>query len=286
MLRTLTFSLVLLHFGAAQLSAQIIFMGGTYSQNFDTLASTGSSNPWVNNVTLAGWYSTRTSYEADDGTGNTGNLYSYGGGTTNPITDRALGSITSNPLPNITYGIQIFNATGSTIESFDLSYFGEQWRNSGGNTGNSLVFSYLVTTSPLNELTGTGYTAVPSLDFNSILVGSPATSLDGNAPQNRTLISGTVSSLGWDPGEFLWLRWVDNKLPGTPNNGLALDDLAFTAVPEVGPIALVLVLGAGAFAFRNLRQKTPTTAEGEVAVAEQANLDAPTAGEVCPVVVV
>jgi hypothetical protein len=243
-------SIILLLQGVAPVCGQVIFLGGTYSQNFDTLASSGSSNPWVNNTTLPGWYSTRTSYEADDGTGSTGNFYSYGGGTTNPITDRALGSITSNPLPNITYGIQILNSTNSTIESFDLSYFGEQWRNSGGNTGNRLEFSYLVTSSAANELIGTGYTAVPSLDFNSIIVGAPATTLDGNAPQNRTLVSGTVSGLGWDPGEYLWLRWVDNKLPGTPNNGLAIDNLNFTAVPEMGTLGLIGILGLGGFALR------------------------------------
>lgn len=253
----ITLALLLLP-AANQACGQVIFLGSPYSQNFDTLASTGSSNPWVNNTTLPGWYSTEATYKADDGTGNTARLYSYGGGATNPLSERALGSISSNSLPTILYGVQILNATGGTIESFDLSYFGEQWRNSGGGTANRLAFSYLVKASATNELNGSGYAAVPSLDFVSIAVSPPATALDGNDPQNRTLLSGTIANLGWDPGEYLWLRWTDMRNAGTPNNGLALDDFVFTAaVPELGAVGLVALLASGGCAVRNLRRRSP-----------------------------
>ena len=77
----------------AQASIVIGAGGQVYTQNFDTLATTGSSVAWANDSTLAGWSLFRqpapgtaiTSYAANDGGSNTGSFYSYGTGTS---TDR------------------------------------------------------------------------------------------------------------------------------------------------------------------------------------------------------
>ena len=80
---------------AAQVSLTTI--GTPYTQNFDTLAVTGTANPWTDNSTLLGWYSqfvvtpsNPTTYRADAGTSNTGAIYSYGTGV---VTERAFGSV-------------------------------------------------------------------------------------------------------------------------------------------------------------------------------------------------
>jgi hypothetical protein len=64
-----------------------------YSQDFDTLAATGTTNAWTNDSTIAGWYwqtdYTNTTYRADDGTNGTDDgRRSYGTGS---AADRALG---------------------------------------------------------------------------------------------------------------------------------------------------------------------------------------------------
>ena len=51
-----------------------VSLSSPYTQNFDTLANTGTANAWADDNTLAGWYSTRTTYRADTGSSNTGAL--------------------------------------------------------------------------------------------------------------------------------------------------------------------------------------------------------------------
>src|SRR6478752_7197288 len=88
----------LLAFAALPASAQVALttLGTTYTQNFDTLPSSGSIT-WSNNVTLTGWYHARTgsgtSLVADIGSSNAGNFYSYGAASSS---DRALGSVGSS----------------------------------------------------------------------------------------------------------------------------------------------------------------------------------------------
>ena len=73
----------LLAFAALPASAQVTLttLGTAYTQNFDTLPSSGSIT-WSNNVTLTGWYHARTgsgaTLVADTGSNNAGNFYSYG----------------------------------------------------------------------------------------------------------------------------------------------------------------------------------------------------------------
>ncbi|HEY1015407.1 MAG TPA: hypothetical protein VGE07_22055, partial [Herpetosiphonaceae bacterium] len=139
MLLTLTMVITLLSSQFVQLAQRasaapdqvdITVLNTPYTQNFDTLANTGTTNPWVNNTTIVGWESSRTVYIASNGSSNTGALYSNG---STGATERALGSIPSNTSGAIYYGVRLRNATGQAITSLDVSYTGEQWRD-GGNT--------------------------------------------------------------------------------------------------------------------------------------------------------
>ena len=73
----------------------ITALGVPLTENFDTLASTGTGIAWTDDSTIPGWWSTRPTYNSGTGSSNTGALYSFGVAGTNPVTDRALGSVAS-----------------------------------------------------------------------------------------------------------------------------------------------------------------------------------------------
>jgi hypothetical protein len=127
----------------------IATLGVPITQNFDTLASSGSP-AWTDNSTISGWYaqfgggSSPTTYTAGTGSSATGALYSFGVAGANPVTDRALGGVSSGSTLTIQYAIQLTNNTGTAITSVDVSFVGEQWRNGGNLTAQQVEFQYQV----------------------------------------------------------------------------------------------------------------------------------------------
>src|ERR1041384_1364175 len=209
----------------------ITTLGVPITQNFDTLPASGSAT-WVNDSTLPGWYHARTgtgtTIVANDGSSTAGNLYSYGTGTN---TDRALGSIGSGNAAagSFFWGILLTNNSGSTITSLDVSYVGEQWRNSAA-AAQTASFSYLTgsaLTGSLAEFQTAG-TSVPSLDFTSPITGGTAGALNGNLAANRTALGFTISSLTLADGQQIMLRWSDPDHTGS-DHGLSIDDFSVTA---------------------------------------------------------
>src|SRR5262245_46908681 len=123
----------------------ITSFGVPLTENFDTLGSTGTTSiTWTDNSTIPGWYSTRTAYTPGTGSSNAGSLYSFGVAGTNPVTDRALGSVASGSTLTVYQAVRLTNNTSATITSLDISYFGEQWRNGGNTTAHTLTFQYQV----------------------------------------------------------------------------------------------------------------------------------------------
>jgi hypothetical protein len=131
---------------------------------------------------------------------------------------------------NLFWGVRLFNATGATITSLDVSYTGEQWRNSAA-AAQTVAFSYLVgspsVTGTLAEFQSAG-TAVPQLDFTSPVTGGTAAALDGNLAANRVSISFTISGLSIANGQEIMLRWSDPDHTGA-DHGLSIDDFSVTA---------------------------------------------------------
>jgi hypothetical protein len=115
-------------------NGSITTLGSPLTENFDTLASTGTGLTWTDNSTIAGWYSTRTAYNSATGNSATGALYSFGVAGTNPVTDRALGGVASGTTGTFYWAARFVNNTGNTITSLDISYVGEQWRNGGSSS--------------------------------------------------------------------------------------------------------------------------------------------------------
>lgn len=221
---------------------------GSYAQNFDTLPGSGSA-AWVDDGTLPGWYSQRTgsgtTIEADTGSNNDGNLYSYGAAST---AERALGSVgTSNATAeNFAHGVQLHNTSGAAATLNSLAYTGEQWRKSGEIAAQVVTLRYKLSSSQITllnpETSNTGWTAIPLGDFSSPIntVGSGA--LDGNNPAHRTAISINPNIIV-PAGDYLMVRWKDPDQTGV-DHGLAIDDLALSwiATPPSS-------LNAGSIAF-------------------------------------
>ncbi|MBI1803449.1 MAG: putative Ig domain-containing protein [Ignavibacteriae bacterium] len=199
-------------------------LGSTYAQDFNTLASSGSSNTWTDNSTIPGWFASTTTYAASTGSSTTGALYSFG---SSGSTERALGSLVTNGTGEISYGARFVNQTGSTITSLAISYTGEQWRNNGNTTAQTLAFQYQVANAGvLTSITSGTWTNFSSLDFTSPIHTSSASSLDGNSAANRTALSATLSVTAAN-GQEVWVRWRDVNDAGN-DHGLAVDDFSLT----------------------------------------------------------
>lgn len=216
------------------ISAQISVttLGTPITENFDTLPATGSAT-WTNNSTIPGWFHARTgtgtTIVANNGSSNAGNLYSYGTGTD---AERALGSLGSGnaAIGNLFWGVRLQNNTGMTITSLEVTYTGEQWRNSAA-AAQTVAFSYLVgsptVTGSLAEFQSAGV-AVPSLDFTSPITGGAAGALDGNLAANRVTLTFAITGLSVPNGTEIMLRWSDPDHTGA-DHGLSIDDFSVTA---------------------------------------------------------
>lgn len=219
---------------------------GSYTQDFNTLPSSGTTNPWTDDSTIAAWYAQRsgsgTTIAADNGTATAGNLYSYG---STDATERALGSLGSGNAAagHFAWGVQFQNTGANPVTINSVAYRGEQWRNSAA-AAQAVTFFYQVSTSPITDLTpdpfyATGWTAIASLDFTSPVTGGTAGALDGNAAPNFTAVSATVA-ITVAPGEYVMLRWSDENHSGT-DHGLAIDDVS-VGWSEAAPGTLALAL--------------------------------------------
>ena len=150
--------------------------------------------------------------------------------------------------------VAIQNNTGGSLASIQLSYWGEQWRQSQGTStsGPEMVRVLASTTSSIS-----GFTYFPNLDFiapKQLATDWPVGGLDGNAAANRAFISGTITFPTAVPnGGTFYIRWHDWNDNGTSDHFLAIDDVRFE-VPEPGTVSLLL-LGLGALVSWRVRRK-------------------------------
>ena len=234
-------------FSAGFASAQITMDAENYVQNFDSLGSAATF--WTNNVTLPGWYASKsgvdsTNYLAGAGMGTAGGLYSFGTNGIHSATDRALGSIASGSASPVAYGVRFTNNTAFAQTDITISYTGEQWRNGGSANGETLAFSYAVSSSPItNTFSAAIWINFLALNFNSQTVSGTSSALDGNRTTNSQVFTNIVlTGVSVQPGQELSLRWVDVDDPGF-DDGLAIDDLtvSFTTNDAAGPVAPFIV---------------------------------------------
>ncbi|MGH2552971.1 MAG: hypothetical protein ACRDEB_04600, partial [Chitinophagaceae bacterium] len=199
--------------------SQVSLTGGTYNQDFNTLASTGSSS-----VLPTGWLLSESGtstahnglYTAGTGSSNAGDTYSFGA-TSN--SERAFGGLRSGTLIPLIGG-SFTNNTGAAITSLAISYTGEQWRAGvlNRNAADRLDFQYSLNAT---SLTTGAWVDVDVLDFNSPNINTVVGAMNGNAVGNFTIITFTITGLNIPNGATFFLRWVDFDIPSS-DDGLGI----------------------------------------------------------------
>jgi len=238
----------------ASLRAQVEF-NGDYSQDFDVLG-TGSTLP-------DGWSAVRAAGSGavgetltpgiTAGTATGGNVYNVGA---TGDSDRALGTLaSSSTVP--AFGLQLRNATGTTLDQLEVSGTMEQWRTGASDAvSESVVFEYSLNASGIDDGAAM-WMAWPALDLNEKLVFSTsAGAVDGNSSDNQWGLGGSLTGLGWEDQGLLTLRWTDGDVSGS--DGLyALDNLrlrgGISQVPEPSTYATI-ALGLGALGATRWRR--------------------------------
>jgi hypothetical protein len=221
---------------------QITITTGTlnYSQNFDGLVGITNSNiTWANNSNLTGWYlyngsnAAITIYGAE--TGSTGNATYCSYGATSGNTERALGSVGSggtywgSPSSGAVAGylaVALTNSSGNTINSATIGFDGEQWRNSGNATAQTMTMQYGF--GATFATVGTWTTAGSTFNLTSPIATATTAAVDGNIAGKIGGLGGTISSLNWTNTSILWLRWVETNDSGN-DHALAIDNFTFSA---------------------------------------------------------
>ena len=226
----------------SEAAVTIAALNTPYTENFDSLASSGTSS-----TVPLGWAffetgsSTNLLYTAGTGSSTTGDTYSFGATGSG---ERAFGELTSGSL-NSTIGVGFTNGTGQPIDSLLVGYTGEVWRL--GATGRTDRLDFQISLDATSLTTGV-WTNVDALDFLSPAT-TPTGQKDGNLAANRTVLSSSITGLSINDGSTFWLRWTSTDATGN-DDGLAVDDFSLAArssmqsVPEGGMGALMAALSA------------------------------------------
>ncbi len=233
----------------------------TYSQNFNTLSASGTSQTFISGTTIAGWHvNSRGSNEIAVTNGGasilSSNVGTQGSIGTAASGERALGlqpGISGTPFLHI--GAQFENGTGLTLDGFSLGFTGEQWRRISGDPATTLSFEYQVFAGAGSLTAASGWTAVSDLNFTSPNLTGTSSNLDGNDAANRLVVAPVnVGSVNWQDGNELWVRWSAPQGAGVGRHMVAIDDVNFSAsvIPEPASSALVMV-GVGALALLRRR---------------------------------
>lgn len=209
--------------------AQVSF-NGSYTQDFNTLANSDSSN-----VLPSGWalYETgsyaNTYYSANDGGNNKGDTYSFGASGSS---ERAFGGLQSSSLvPRI--GAGFTNNTGTTLTSITITYTGEYWRCGTAGRLDTIKLQLSTDATSLNSGTWIYY---PNLFFITPSDTFSTGAKNGNSSPYRTNISYTISGLNIANGANFWIRWIDANASGA-DDGMAVDDFSMT-VPSVPSLSV------------------------------------------------
>jgi predicted extracellular nuclease len=237
-------------------SASLTAVGVAYTQDFNTLATLGISNPASDMPT--GWdfsetgTNANTFYAGGTGSGTAGDTYSFGGSVS---TDRALGGLRSSALAP-TVGASFTNNTGTTVIQLDVAYTGEMWRAGVLNRNAADRIDFQLSTNATSLTTGT-WTDYDALDFSSPAINTTVGAKDGNTSGFRTALSLSITGLSIANGASFWIRWTDFDITSS-DDGLAVDDFSLT--PQGGTDTAPAV-------------SSTSPADGDEDVAVDANVD-------------
>lgn len=254
----------LLALGAAGASAGPISFDGTttYTQDFqsmttgsNTVALAGSTMTEIStlaggSVGVAGWYfygqlwttaSTAKWVAGDTGSGSSGGFKELI--DTQPTVGRALGSLASSSAAGF-FGLVLQNSSGQTINNLSIAYDAVMNRNPNSATGvvNTYALGYAVSSTAVVTATqaSAGTAGTFGATLNTTTLGFSTPSSGTGAPSSSAVtynpllkigntITGTLSSLGWGAGQYLYIAW--NDLNDTGNDAAAGVDNFSLSVP-------------------------------------------------------
>ncbi|CAN5851572.1 hypothetical protein BH11PLA1_BH11PLA1_12130 [soil metagenome] len=234
------------------LAQPLSFTGTNLTQNFDALPTTGTLplfpantavGAQVNVPGITGWQAAKVAgtgtsalvLTANDGSGNSGTLYSYGVGA---AADRALGLVASGSYTGA-FGVAIQNNSSSAITSFTITFDGEIYRSST-SAQNRLVFAVGSTGASASDfLTSAALTANPAAD----IVGPAPVGSNGVITPTATGVATTISGVNIAVGDILYLRWTDTNDAGN-DAGLAIDNFTFTTAAVAIPASIAKTVTA------------------------------------------
>ena len=231
---------------AATASAQFSLTTLSYSQGFASLGSSATAtlpDGWAtthllsyNALTFATTQAAGTTGPGAIGESSAGGIYNFGDGVTASATDRALGflSDSSYTMPRALF-FAFTNNTGASITSLTINFDIEKYREG------ARAFSLYFGTSPDLGSWATHLSASHSFaaDGSNAGLSSPLTTA-------KTL---TLTDLDITPGSSFYFRWLYTATTGTNSTngqGLAIDNLSITAIPE--PSTYAAIFGALALA--------------------------------------
>jgi len=249
---------------AALAATAYSYVGGTYTQDFNSLpfqsgmpidssgtATIGSVTytlPAANtpfdftnaaigggtpiSASMNGWWGVGNVADklgAQDGSLTGGGIIGFGLPTSG---DRALGMVGTSGAGVTTFGLHLTNNSGTSYNELSLAFLGEVWRNT--SVAKSLNFKYYIDnngTADLNSASSLG-NSDPNLTY-APAVSTSATWPGTNAPATGPVSSTTLSDIinlntPWASGKDLWLTWQISSSTGS-GQGLAIDNLSVTA---------------------------------------------------------
>ncbi len=214
-MKTLCLATAATLFALGSLSAQFEFTSRStvYFQDFSNLdvsnPSTAPAKDWVDDVTVSHWRgrvsdAPATSYRVTHGSNPSSGLQVW---HAQDGTDRrALGSLTDVNNRNALLAFGMLNATGAVIDEVTIEFSQVQWYAGTGAANDKMAFSYQVN---YDAHTGGSWTVFPDLDVSGFVNGG------GVLPEVIFTEKGaTLTGLNWQPGEQLWIRWVDLDVGG------------------------------------------------------------------------
>ncbi len=254
--------------------------GSVYSQNFDSLPDPGSKsvdsanpvtidgvayslpNPYdfaapvsasgftggLGLAGMAGWYgladptsSVGVRFGATDGDQTTGGQISFG---PENASNRALGLLATSTTGYTAFGLRLINGTGETLNYINLQFTAEVWRQS--NLAKTLQFYYLIDNTATNKFTTSATAYISALNVNFPIVAGDAggAAVDGTATNNQAILSVTNQAIyAWPSDAALWLVW-EMSSPAGKSQGLAIDNLTFSATPTANLTAVPMTAQA------------------------------------------
>jgi hypothetical protein len=184
-----------------------------YDQAFNDLNTNYPTHTWGNNLHVPGWYAVRgvdglfSRYTIGNGSSHVGGLYVLG----NPgSSERALGSLsTDDSMGDIAYGVLFKNETGVTLYGIELSYHGEQWRDTNEDA-QTIALGYLINASmeshPLNIMSNS-FTPVPAGNLTTSGDSDITNELDGNT--NPVIITNLSIPIELPDDHEIFIRFFD-----------------------------------------------------------------------------